>query len=128
MPRFEVYTRGGGRGRRAPQTVTITPLGRISFSASAYEALGSPAAVVYLTDRGEQLVGFRAAGREERNAFRVNPTSRTASAAMVLGHMGVALPESRRWPLLADDGTPHIDLKQPGTVVTSNRRKKQPAN
>jgi hypothetical protein len=97
--------------------------GALGFSPAAYEALGSPAAVVYLTDRDERLIGFRPASPEEPNAHKVSRAARTTSARALLRFMGAEYAQSRRYPLLTDDGTPHIDLKQPGTPVTSNRAK-----
>lgn len=124
MPNFEVYTRGGGRKWGQPTVTLISGVGRLTFSPAAFDALGSPEAVAFLVDREEQLIGFRAASAEEPNAYRLNPASRTMSAVSVLRYMGIDRSESRRWPLLCDSSIPHIDLKQPGTPVTSNRRKK----
>lgn len=128
MANFEVYIGGSNRGLRTAQTVSITSVGRIGFSRPAYEAMGSPEAVVLLTDRAEQLIGFRPAGVEEPSAYRLNPRSLSVSSTAILQYLEFDYSVSRRWPLLCDDGTWHIDLKQEGVPVTSNRRKKQPAS
>lgn len=121
MPDFEIYRRGSRPD--GPPMVTITAAGAISFSVAAFEALGSPAAIVYLIDRDERLIGFRAAAVGETSAYHVN-AGRGVSARSILNAMGISYGTGRRYPLLTGDGTPHIDLKQPGTPVTSNRRKK----
>jgi hypothetical protein len=121
VPDFETYIRGARPEK--PPTVTITAAGMVVLSLSAYESLGRPAGVVFLIDRDERLIGFRPAVRGEKAAFSVSDT-RNVSGRSVLREMDVDYGTSQRYPLLTDDGTPHIDLKQPGTPVTSNRRKK----
>lgn len=131
MPNFQEFDRA--RKSRAPSdvaTVTVQRTGLLSFNVAAIIEIGQPEAVVFLVDAGERLLGFRPATlrRGGRKAFAVRRQGGgnkacVVSAMSVLRHLDVDLSESRRYPLVAIDGTPCIDLKQPGTIVTSNRRK-----
>lgn len=129
MPNFEVYKRTDSR-RRAP-AVTVLRRGQISFNPAAMLALGNPAAVTFLVEKDECLLGFRATevveGEGRRKATGagvvVRPPGATVAAVPVLRYLGADLSASRRYPLVLLDGVHCIDLKQPGTVVTSNRRK-----
>lgn len=125
MPNFQEYDRIRSREFRAEAAVTIQRRGLISFNPAAMQVLGQPEAVVFLVDEGERLLGFRRADprRAGRKASAVRAPGHLVSATLVLGHLEVDLSESRRYPLVVVDGTPCVDLKQPGTVVTSNRRK-----
>jgi hypothetical protein len=126
MPNFEVYERqnsyGAGR-RRGGNTVTVHRAGVVSFSAVAMAVLGNPRAVVYLIDKDDRLLGFRAVEPGTPNASMVGGSGHTASAASVLKYMKADLSQSRRYPLVEIDGVQVIDLKEPGTPVTINRRK-----
>jgi hypothetical protein len=90
MPNFKEFDRKQARNPRGP-SVTLTSRGAISFSAEAWDQLGSPEAVTLLFDEGERIVGFRPARRGERNAypFRPNGSVRTVMATAFCGHIGV---------------------------------------
>jgi len=123
MPNFKEFDRKQARNPRGP-SVTLTSRGAISFSAEAWDQLGSPEAVTLLFDEGERIVGFRPARRGERNAypFRPNGSVRTVMATAFCGHIGVKnTGESRRWPMRIEDGIACVDLKQPSELVTSSR-------
>ncbi len=122
MPNFEIYDRVNARESRGA-TVTIQRRGIISFSPDAYAMLGSPEAVVFLYDREERLIGFRPAARGDQDAYAIR-SPLTVSAMALCKRLGIDTSESRRYPL-GMDNPPFIDLKQPGAVVTSNRRKRQ---
>ena len=126
MPNFELYERMHSRaGGSHAATVTIQRRGLISFSPLAIRELGSPEAFVLLFDEAESLIGFRAARQGEPMAYPVRGPkgSHIISATSFCRHLGLSLSESRRYPLAEVDGTHCIDVKQPGTVVTSNRRR-----
>ncbi len=125
MPNFEVYKRTSmGARKRHGETVTIQRRGLISFSDDAYARLGSPDAVVFLVDAKERLIGFRAARRSENRAYSVRSAQHLVSGTAVCKFMGADAEQARRYPLIYDgDVPPYIDLKQPGLIVTSNRRK-----
>ena len=126
MPQFELYERrllGNRRTHKA--TVTIQRRGVISFSEPAFEALGSPQAVVFLYDRDEKLIGFRKAGESEQNSHTIRSApdgSHVAAAHAFVRFLGLDLSESRRYPLVSQNGMHYVDLNEPGVVVTSNRR------
>ncbi len=127
MPKFEEYERTVGSGWRKRQgpSVTVQRRGSLSFSQAAMEMLGNPGALVFLVDQDERLVGFRKAPRSARNARVVTSPfagTYTVSARALCTFLGLDLSEARRYPLAEIDGTPCIDLKQPGAIVTSNRR------
>jgi hypothetical protein len=124
MPNFEEFDRMNARvSRRVGESVTVQRRGNVGFSVEAMAALGNPRAVVYLVDRDERLLGFRPATPGTANASAVRGSGRIASAVAVLKDLGADLSQSRRYPLAESDGIRCIDLKQPGTIVTSNRRK-----
>jgi len=124
MSGFVEFTRARpGRGRRG-ETVTILRRGYLAFSQDAFARLGSPRYVKYLIDEDERLIGFRSCEAGDPNAHAVGTRTHSASARILLGHLGVSLDEARRYELETGDGQPpYIDLKKPGVPVTSNRRK-----
>jgi hypothetical protein len=135
MHNWELYERGNSRRRSDEPLVTIQRRGQISFNPAAMRALGEPEAVIFLIDKNERLLGFRASGITKKTGRRkavepgalVRPPGATVAAIPVLKHMEVDLGVSRRYRLVELDGTHCIDLKQPGEAVTSNRRKSAPA-
>ncbi len=129
MPNFKVYKRQNSPRRLSGKpTVTIQSRGLISFSPSAIAVLGYPKAIAFLYDKDEKLIGFRSAKPDEENAHITRSptkraTGRIVSALAFCRFAELDLSVSRRYPLIDDGGIPCIDLKQPGTPVTSNRRK-----
>lgn len=111
--------------------VTVQYRGQISFNPAAMQALGNPSAVTFLVDKADRLLGFRAvdlvqnSGRPKApgDSAVVRTPGATVAAVRVLRYLEADLSQSRRYPLTALDGVHCIDLKQPGAVVTSNRRK-----
>jgi hypothetical protein len=128
MPDFEIYDRRSSstlKGGRRGATVTVTRRGYMSFSPEAFARLGSPQAVLYLIAKDERLIGFRPCKPRDENAHSVSGRIHSMSASALLKHMGIAHDEARRYDLQAEDGQPpHIDLKQPGKAVSSNRLKR----
>jgi hypothetical protein len=128
MPNFEVYKRADSYGRRSRHeaTVTVQRRGCFSFSPAAIAMIGNPGRVKLLYDRDEQLVGFRGAKRSDTSAHAIRSHGNgqhILSAAAFCQFAEIDTSESRRYPLVEIEGTACIDLKQPGTPVTSNRRK-----
>jgi hypothetical protein len=125
MPQFELYERRHSGSRRSDKaTVTIQRRGVISFSEPAFEALGSPQAVAFLYAKPENLIAFRASRKSEQNSHTIRSASdgsHVAAAHAFVRFLGLDLSESRRYPLVSQDGTHYVDLNEPGTVVTSNR-------
>ena len=112
---WQVYQR-----RRRPGAATVRLYGYrsrwlLSFSAAAWRQLGEPAAVVFLTDRAEGLVGFRPAARGERNAYAVTGPQHAVAATMLARFMGD--PDPGTYELLAAAGglPPRIALKSKAT-------------
>lgn len=123
MPSFEVYRRQDSytQRRRKGATVTVMHPGRLSFSRDALAALGNPKAIVYLVDREQRLLGFRAARPGSKEVAVVRDPG-IAAAGPVLRYLNADLSVTRRYPLIHEDDYYYIDLKQPGAIVSSNRR------
>lgn len=126
MPNFEVYDRVNSRSRhRGASAVTISRRGLIAFNSVAMAMLGDPEAVVFLYAAEERLIGFRKTERGDPEGYPVRLAGRGAhvvSAMKFCRFASVDTSESRRYPLVMAGGVPCVDLKEPGTVVTSNRR------
>lgn len=126
MSGFEVFTKRMVPLAKQPY-VTIQRRGVISLNAAAHAAIGSPEAIELLYDRDERLVGLRAVDATAEHAYPIRgQAGKPSGPFMVSGtafvrHYGIDTSASRRWLGSAEDGLLVIDLKQPGTVVTSNR-------
>ena len=128
MPNLKEYERRRSyENREATPAVTIQRRGLITFNSQAARTLGNPTAVTFLIDEEERLLGFRKVSRggpgRPAPAVVRGPGAKI-SAVTVLRHLNVDLSAPRRYPLIMMDGTHCIDLKQPGTIVTNNRRRK----
>ena len=131
MP-FEVFHR-----QRAPvtddPTVTIQKRGNISINVPAYIALGSPQSVELLYDRDERLIAIRKVDPSAPSAYVMRPlaarrkTPQPPSSYLVSGiaftsYYAIPTDVARRWIAhVAEDDMLVVDLKEPGTEVTSNR-------
>jgi len=125
MARFEEFRRVNARVPRGP-TLTVTVRGALNLSRAAWELLGRPGAVTLLWDKGERIIGLKPAQPDALNAYRVialGRYGRTVSAKAFCEFIGTDLSAARRYPLVLEDGIGCVDLRQPGMVVTSNRRK-----
>ncbi len=126
MPNFETFTK-----RMVPlvkqAAVTIQKRGTMSVNRAAYVALGEPEAVELLYDATEQIVGFRSAKKDMEHAYPMRPQgAKTDGPYIVAGtaftkYYGIDTTVSRRWHARMEDNILCIDLKEEGTVVTSNR-------
>jgi hypothetical protein len=92
--------------RRAHQPLIFglqTSAGVLSFSALGFELLGKPQAVVLLHDKAARLVGLRAVGPHDPNAYRVhvngqNRTNHRVHVDDFLRHYGIAFHGAVRFP------------------------------
>jgi len=129
MPNFREYDRSRSYESHDESAVTIQRRGLITFNKAAVRALGNPAAVMFLVDEEERLLGFRGVttngmGRSAPAVMR-GPGAKI-SAVTVLRHLNVDHSRPRRYPLILMDGIHCIDFKQPGAIVTNNRRGRLP--
>lgn len=128
MPTFETFTKRLVPLAKAPY-VTIQKRGTMSFNHSAFVALGSPEAIELLYDRDERIIGVRAVHPGVEHAYPIRATGggkADSGTWMVSGrafaqYYGIDTEVSRRYAAVMDNGVLCIDLKDEGTVVTSNR-------
>jgi len=114
--------------------VTIQRRGTMGFNAAAHAALGSPEAIEFLFDPQERVIGVRAVDPSAQHAYAIRPNNGDATARTFLvsgtafvRYYGIDTTVSRRWPAKMQDGILCIDLKEPGTEVTSNRNRPKDA-
>jgi hypothetical protein len=129
---FDVFQKQRQAATTEP-AVTLQRRGAFSMNAPAYAILGRPKAVELLYDRKEHLVGMRPALEESPNSYPVRPVTKGSSNYLVAGtafakYYGIELGVARRWIGQIRDGMLVLDLKEPGTVVTSNRPAKPQAS
>lgn len=127
MPNFETFTKRLVPLNNRPY-VTIQKRGTISINQAAYDALGGPAAVELLYDPEEKVVGLRAVDSSAEHAYPVRTAGPGGHSYLIAGtaftkHYGISTALSRRWPGDVRDGVLAVDLSQPGTEVTGNRRR-----
>ncbi|NJC15644.1 hypothetical protein F4558_005470 [Micromonospora profundi] len=126
MANFQVFTRRMVPLVKQP-AVTIQKRGNMSVNRAAFVALGEPQAVELLYDPAENIVGFRAVPTDTEHAYPMRPQGQKEDGPYIVAGMaftkyyGIDTTISRRWPATMQDDVLCIDLKQEGTVVTSNR-------
>jgi hypothetical protein len=125
MANFETFTKRLVPLGKRP-FVTIQKRGTISLNKAAYVALGEPDTVELLFDADERLVGLRSIEYLADHAYPVrgvgnDPTSYLVAGTAFTKYYGIDTTASRRWPAELIGDVLSIDLKTPGTVVTSNR-------
>ncbi|MFE3449681.1 hypothetical protein ACFXJ8_12170 [Nonomuraea sp. NPDC059194] len=132
MPNFETFTKRMTSIVKQP-FVTIQKRGTMSLNSAAYAALREPEAVELLYDAEERIIGFRGVPKESEHAYPLRPQAgKSVGPYIVSGtafakYYGIDTTVSRRWVGYLDDGILCIDLKGPGTEVTSNRRSNRTA-
>jgi hypothetical protein len=109
--------------------VTIQKRGTISMNRAAYVALDSPDTVELLYDLADRVVGLRAVDHLVEHAYPVRSVGADGSSYLIAGtaftkYYGIDTEVSRRWPAELQDGVLCVDLKEDGTIVTSNRSAK----
>ena len=129
MP-FEVFQKGSAPVPTVP-FVTIQKRGLMSMNQRAFEMMGEPDAIEFLWDADRRIVGLRAAGLTNPNAY---PTRAQAAkngrgtylvaATLFTQYIGIDTSEARRWVPEIVDGILCIDLTTPGQLATSPRGRK----
>ena len=125
MPQFETFKKRMVPLKKAP-FVTIQKRGTRSFNAAAHAALGNPEAVELLYDPSEKIIGVRAVAPEVEHAYPLRSPSQKDQSFILSGraftrYYDIPTDISTRYPAYLDGDILCIDLKQEGTVVTSNR-------
>ena len=134
MPKFETFTKRMAPLVKQPLVTIQKHAGTISLNAAAHALLGKPDAVELLYDRDEQLVGLRAVAKESEHAYPLRSQAGKSvgpyivSGTQLAKYYKIDTTVSRRWVASLVDDILCIDLKQEGTVVTSNRSASQPAD
>lgn len=123
---FETFTKRMVPLAKAPY-VTIQKRGTMSFNAAANAALGNPEAVELLYDRDEKIMGVRKVDPTVEHAYPLRSPAQTDRSFILSGtaftkFYGIETEVSVRRQAYMEGDILCIDLKQPGTVVTSNRR------
>lgn len=123
---FEVFDK-----RKAPlgktPGVTIQKKGLFSLNRAAAALMGDPSAVIFLYDRAEQVVGLRPVAADDPHGYPLRPQGKGDSGPLIAAgtlfaqHYDLDVSVARRWVPTWEDGILRVDLKTPGTVVTSNR-------
>jgi hypothetical protein len=118
--------------QRAPlseePTITIQRRGTLSLNAAAHSALENPEAVELLFDRSTRRMALRKAEPSTSHAYLVRPLGKGGSTWLVSGqaftrYYGIDSEKAMRWDAKLDsDGLLVVDLNDPGTEVTGNRK------
>ncbi|WP_375482060.1 hypothetical protein [uncultured Jatrophihabitans sp.] len=123
---FESFSRQMLTSNAEPH-VTIHKRGTLSLNRPAYEAIGSPASVELLFDRGAQIVGLRGVPHDVANAYHVRASTPSPSGPWVISaiaftkYYDIDTTRSLRWPAHVQDGILCVDLTSAAVPVTSNR-------
>jgi hypothetical protein len=125
-PNFEVFTK-----RMVPMTrqpfVTIQKRGTLSLNKAAQAALGEPEAVELLFDPVERILGLRPVDPKTQHAYPLRSQGgKEIGPYIVAGtaftkYYNIDTSVSRRWVGVMEDGILTVNVKEEGTVVTSNR-------
>ncbi len=107
--------------------VTILRSAIISLNRSAVLALGCPAAVGLLYDRGRSMLGLRPADSGTEHAYHLRSNSRSANGPSVITAIAFAkfyeidLSATRRWLAVMEGGVLCVDITIAGVPVTGGR-------
>jgi hypothetical protein len=106
--------------------VTIQKTGIFSLNQTAFQALGQPAAVEFLYDHKERVVGLRSVDANTEHAFAVTPVAKGANNFTVSGksfvrYVGLDTSKAVRRTAYLEDAILCIDLKDEGVVVIGGR-------
>lgn len=123
---FETFTKRMVPLKKAPY-ITIQKRGTMSFNAAANGALGNPDAVELLYDPDNKIMGVRAVDPAVEHAYPLRSPSKTDRSFILSGtaftkYYEIDTTVSTRRQAYMEGDILCIDLKEPGTVVTSNRR------
>lgn len=113
--RFEEFA-GTRDARSAIPCVLIRREGVVSLNQSAYRAIGSPPAVIFLYDRRARVIGLRAAEPEEPHAHRLREqkgTSYAICAAAFLNSFAIPHDELTRFDAVrVENGMLIVELER----------------
>ncbi|MQA15703.1 MAG: hypothetical protein GEV09_16530 [Pseudonocardiaceae bacterium] len=106
--------------------MTIQKKGTLSLNKAAQVALGEPDAVELLFDASERIVGMRGADLSLAHAYPLRAQKPGFGPYVVAGtaftkYYGIDTTTARRWIAYMDEGVLCLDLKEEGTIATSNR-------
>jgi hypothetical protein len=125
---FETFQRQRMRRGREP-FLTIQRKGVFSLNRAAYEAMGSPEAVELLYDPEAQLIGLRNIDRNVEHAYLVRGSGGRGGDSTFLisgtaftNYYEIDTSTTTRRAVRMMDGMLVVDLTDPGTKITSNRR------
>ena len=121
---FELFTKRMVPLTKAPY-VTIQKRGIMSLNKSAWVALGEPEAVEFLYDADEKIIGLRGVLPTIEHAYPIRGVKTdgpwVVSGTAFAKYFDIETDVSRRYAVKFDNDIMCIDLKEGGTVVTSNR-------
>lgn len=125
MPHFETFTQRSTPIERRP-LISIQRRGTLSANKTAFEALGSPAAVEMLYDREAQIIGLRPVDPSVRHAYPVRRQAASQSYLLAFhafaNYYQIPLGEPRRYIAEVDNGVLTVDLKQEPIPLPDRRR------
>jgi hypothetical protein len=132
---FETFKRQ--RTKPGEPFLTIQRKGVFSLNRAAFELMGEPEAVELLYDPDSKLIGLRKSDPEVHHAYvvrslggRGGDSTFLISGMAFTNYYGIDTSTTTRRTPSVDGDILIVDLKDPGTPVTSNRRTKadeQPA-
>lgn len=142
---FEVFEKGTAPVKTVP-SVTIQKRGMFSLNAAALQLMGTPEAVTFLWDAERRVIGLKACGVSDPNAYPIRSTGSAPSqssdrkqsrakrgkAVLVAGSMftqyiELDTSEARRWVPQLEGDVLIVDLNSESQRVVSNRSKAREA-
>jgi hypothetical protein len=125
MPNFQTFKKRMVPLAKQPY-MTLQRRGTMSFNAAAHAALGMPQAVELLYDPDERIIGVRAVEPTVEHAYPLRSPGNTERSFILSGtaftkYYGIDTTRSVRRPAYLEGDVLCVDLKDPGTEVTSNR-------
>ena len=128
LPGFETFTKRMVPLAKNPY-VTVQKRGLLSFNKAAHAALGAPEAVELLYSAKDRIIAVRPVDVNVPHAYkfrsvggqRNDGATLLVAATAFTNYYGIPTDVSVRRPVRIEDGVLFIDLKDEGTVVTSNR-------
>ncbi|WP_345482153.1 hypothetical protein [Amnibacterium soli] len=128
LPGFETFTKRMVPLGKNPY-VTVQKRGLLSFNKAAHAALGAPEAVELLYNPQARLIAVRPVDVDVPHAYKFRSVggqknegaTLLVAATAFTNYYNIPTEVSVRRPVRIEDGVLYIDLKDEGTVVTSNR-------
>ena len=131
---FELFEKGSAPRPTTP-SVTIQKRGLISINLAAFEMLGKPEAVELLWDGERRAIAIRAAKSTSHNAYLPRAQGKDSeekgpwliAGTLFTQHAGLDTSEAHRWVPTLEDGLLVVDVSQPGSKVSVNRKPRKVA-